>query len=94
MGEIVKLVVFVPESHADTVREAMGKAGAGVLGNYSFCTFSTKGIGRFKAEKGADPAIGEAGKLEKSSSPFLEFKCRPKNLALALGEPSSLFIQR
>lgn len=60
----VKLVVFVPETHTDIVREAMGKAGAGKLGNYSNCTFSTKGIGRFIPEGGANPHIGQVGKLE------------------------------
>lgn len=51
----VKIVVFVPETHTDVVREAMGKAGAGKIGNYSHCTFSSKGVGRFKPEEGADP---------------------------------------
>lgn len=61
---IVKLVVFVPETHTNIVREAMGKAGAGKIGNYSYCTFSTKGIGRFIPEGGANPHIGQVGKLE------------------------------
>ena len=60
----VKIVVFVPETHTDIVRQAMGKAGAGKIGNYSFCSFSTKGIGRFKPENGANPHIGKVGKLE------------------------------
>ena len=60
----VKIVVFVPETHTDAVRDAMGKAGAGKIGNYSFCSFSSKGIGRFKPEQGADPHIGKVGKLE------------------------------
>ncbi len=49
--ENVKIVIFVPESHADIVREAMGKAGAGKIGNYSFCSFSSKGVGRFRPER-------------------------------------------
>ncbi len=39
-----KIVVFVPETHADIVREAMSNAGAGVIGNYTGCSFSSKGI--------------------------------------------------
>jgi hypothetical protein len=39
-SDSVKLVIFVPETHTDIVREAMGKAGAGKIGKYSFCTFS------------------------------------------------------
>lgn len=63
-SNIVKLVVFVPETHTDVVRDAMGKAGAGKIGNYTHCTFSTKGFGRFKPEEGANPHIGQVGKLE------------------------------
>ena len=71
----VKIVVFVPESHADVVREAIGKAGAGKIGNYTFCSFSSKGTGRFKPEDGAHPAIGEVGKLESVQEERIEFVC-------------------
>ncbi len=59
-----KLVFTVPVSHADLVRKAVGEAGAGKQGNYSFCSFSVRGVGRFKPEADANPAIGEIGKLE------------------------------
>ena len=71
----VKIVVFVPETHTDMVREAMGKAGAGQLGNYSFCSFSSKGVGRFRPEAGANPHIGEVGKLEEVSEERIEVTC-------------------
>lgn len=77
----VKIVVFVPESHADAVREAMGKSGAGKIGNYTFCSFSSKGTGRFKPENGAHPAIGEVGKLESVQEERIEAVCERKNLA-------------
>lgn len=70
-----KLVVTVPESHADLVREAIGRAGAGKLGNYSFCTFTTKGVGRFKPEEGANPTIGEVGKMEAVKEEKIECQC-------------------
>ncbi|HLD62003.1 MAG TPA: hypothetical protein VI998_03470 [Patescibacteria group bacterium] len=59
-----KLVVSVPLSHADAVRQALGKAGAGKIGNYDFCSFSSRGMGRFRGNEKANPAIGEAGKFE------------------------------
>lgn len=71
----VKIVVFVPESHADAVREAIGKAGAGKIGNYTFCSFSSKGVGRFKPEEGARPAIGEVGKWESVQEERIEVVC-------------------
>lgn len=60
----VKLVIFTPLSHADIVREALGNAGAGKIGNYDFCSFSTRGIGRYRGNENSNPAIGEAMKYE------------------------------
>lgn len=76
----VKIVVFVPETHTDVVREAMGKAGAGKIGNYSFCSFSTKGVGRFKPEGGANPHIGEVGKFEEVAEEKIEVTCAREKL--------------
>jgi dinuclear metal center YbgI/SA1388 family protein len=59
-----KLVVFVPAEKADHVREAIAAAGAGAIGDYDRCTFSTTGEGRFRPLEGADPAIGSVGSVE------------------------------
>jgi dinuclear metal center YbgI/SA1388 family protein len=59
-----KLVVFVPVEHASTVRDAITDAGAGAIGDYDSCTFTTTGEGRFRPLDGADPAIGSVGDLE------------------------------
>ena len=71
----VKIIVTVPESHAGAVREAAGKAGAGRIGKYSFCSFSIKGVGRSKPEQGADPYIGTVGKMEEINEERIEFTC-------------------
>lgn len=60
----VKLVVFVPISHADIVRKALGEAGAGKIGNYDFCSFSSRGVGRYRGNEKSNPTIGEAGQYE------------------------------
>ena len=78
---IVKIVVFVPVPYADAVRKAMGEAGAGAIGNYKFSSFSVKGFGRFLPIKGARPAIGKIGKLEKVAEERIETVCRKKDLA-------------
>lgn len=75
MDEKVKIVVFVPESHADAVRQAVGDAGAGKIGNYSHCSFSSKGRGRFLPLEGANPTIGEVGKSEVVEEERIEFVC-------------------
>lgn len=76
----VKIVVFVPESHTDIVREAMGRAGAGKIGNYTHCSFSIKGQGRFRPEEGAHPAIGEVGKFEVVDEERIEVICSREKL--------------
>lgn len=60
----VKLVVFVPLSSADAVRKALGEAGAGKIGNYDFCSFSTQGVGRFRGNEHSNPTLGKAGEFE------------------------------
>ena len=74
-SNIVKIVITVPESHADIVGEAMGNAGAGRIGNYTFCSFSSKGSGRFKPGEGAHPNIGEIGKFESVAEERIETIC-------------------
>jgi len=59
-----KLVVYVPQTHKDTVLQAVTKAGAGWIGNYSHCSFQSLGTGTFLPQEGTSPYIGEAGKLE------------------------------
>lgn len=73
---LCKVITTVPEEKANEIREAMVKAGAGHIGNYSHCTFSVKGIGRFKPEEGANPAIGEVGKLEEVVEERIETVCK------------------
>jgi len=70
-----KIVVYVPLTHAHAVRDAIGKAGGGRLGNYSHCSFSTRGIGRFRPEAGAHPAIGKVGHLEAVDEERIEVTC-------------------
>ena len=78
--DVVKIVVFVPETHADAVRDALGKAGAGTVGDYAHCSFSVKGIDRFIPLKTAHPAIGKIGKLEEVQGERIETVCYTKDL--------------
>lgn len=69
---LLKLAVFVPESHVEAVREALGRAGAGQLGHYSHCTFGTNGTGTFLPGEGSQPFIGRPGVLERVAEVRLE----------------------
>lgn len=70
--KLYKIAVFVPESHEDQVRCAMMDAGAGHIGNYSHCSFNTKGTGTFLPLEDTSPYIGTQGKLEKVSEVRIE----------------------
>lgn len=61
---LYKLIVFSPATHSNEIREAMAQAGAGAIGDYAGCSFSTSGIGRFTPTQGAEPFIGVVGKGE------------------------------
>lgn len=82
--ENVKLVIFTPLSHADAVRQAMGEAGAGKIGNYDFCSFSTCGVGRYRGNEKSNPAIGQAGKYESVEEERIETVVPRKILKLVI----------
>lgn len=67
-----KLVTFVPEDHEKIVREAITRAGAGWIGNYSGCTFRVAGTGTFLPMAGTRPYIGQEGELMEAKEYRLE----------------------
>ena len=77
MEKRYKIVVYVPEDHAEELREAIGNAGAGKIGNYTHCTFTLRGTGRFKPGEGSNPTIGE---LEAVSEDRIETVCEESKL--------------
>lgn len=64
-GSLKKLVVFVPEEDVEEVADALSGAGAGVIGDYTHCTFRSEGRGTFLPGDAANPHTGERGNLEK-----------------------------
>ena len=72
MSELHALVVYVPASHTEQVLEAIGDAGAGRIGNYSHCSFTTPGTGRFTPHDGAEPYLGQVGTPEEVDEDRIE----------------------
>lgn len=70
-----KLVFFVPEGHAETVKEAVFNAGAGRIGDYSRCCWQVLGRGQFNPLEGSNPYIGSRGSLEKVQEYRVEMVC-------------------
>lgn len=71
----VKIFVTVPQENVEDVRKAMCDAGAGVIGNYSYCTTATKSIGTFIPNNEANPYLGEKNKLEYVDEEKIEVIC-------------------
>lgn len=91
-GNIKKLTTFAPVAEAEALRTKLFEAGAGTIGNYDNCSFSTEGIGTFKASEKANPSIGEIGKThhEKETQIQVTFpKHKEKNILRALFENHS-----
>ena len=59
-----KLVVFVPDGDLAKVSDAVFAAGAGVIGNYTECSFRLAGKGTFYGTDGANPVVGQKGRRE------------------------------
>ena len=81
---LLKLAVYVPEDAVDAVRLAIGDAGAGQLGNYSHCSFRSRGVGSFRPMEGASPHIGEVGRLEDVSEWKVEAVVEESRLSAVL----------
>lgn len=84
---LLKLCVHVPVANFEKVRNALFAAGAGVIGDYSECSFSVKGQGTFKPEEGAEPSTGQIGERESVEELRLEvilFKWRKRQVLAAM----------
>ena len=71
----VKIVVTIPSENVEELREAVCLQGAGIIGNYTYCTMTTKCIGTFKPSDKANPYIGEKNRLEFVNEEKLEVIC-------------------
>jgi len=58
-----KLVCFVPPANLEEVANAIVKAGGGMIGEYTHCTFRVRGTGTFKPGRTSKPSIGAGGKV-------------------------------
>lgn len=76
----VKIFVTIPLENVEEVRNAICEAGAGIIGNYDYCTSSVKSIGTFKPNDNANPYIGENNKMEFVEEEKLEVVCDINNV--------------
>lgn len=85
----VKITTFVPPEDGDKIRQALGDAGAGQIGAYTYCSYTVVGVGRFLPSTEASPTIGEPGKHEEVQEERVEVVCersKAKEVIRALKE--------
>jgi dinuclear metal center YbgI/SA1388 family protein len=80
----VKLVVFVPLTHAERVVAALADAGAGTIGGYDRCAWTTTGVGTFRPLAGSTPVLGRVGEVETVEEARVEMTVLPSRAAAAI----------
>jgi hypothetical protein len=75
-----KIVVFVPNKNVNEITFAMAEAGAGVIGNYTVCSFRMQGTGTFRGNEFSNPAAGKKQEFETVDEIRLEMICSRRNL--------------
>jgi hypothetical protein len=73
--------VYVPEENKEAVKEACFAAGAGQFEHYAKACWETRGSGQFLPLEGANPHIGETGRLERLEEYRIEFIASDENAA-------------
>ena len=69
---IRKLVTFAPNNEAENVRNALFNAGAGRIGNYENCSFTSVGIGTYQGNEDSNPVVGERFEMMSSAEIKIE----------------------
>lgn len=72
---MLKLTVYIPETHLDIVKDALFAAGAGRCGNYDCCAWQAPGTGQFRPLAGAAPFTGSTGLVEHVPEYRVEMVC-------------------
>lgn len=79
-----KFCFYVPESHLESVKQAVFDSGAGRMGDYEHCCWQVLGQGQFRPGVDADPFIGEPGKLEQVAEYRVEMICEDELIQQAV----------
>lgn len=79
-----KLAVYVPRDHVNAVLEALFDTPAGIIGNYTHCTFSQEGTGTFQPGPDSSPYSGMAGQVNFVPETRIETRVSKKDLAAVI----------
>ncbi|CAB1241343.1 cytochrome C biogenesis protein [Clostridium sp. MT-14] len=83
--EVFKIETFIPEKYVDALREELNSIGAlSIGGNYDNCMSVSKVTGYWRPLKGANPFLGDVGKVSREIECKVEFCCRSHIVKKAL----------
>ncbi|MFZ2190414.1 MAG: hypothetical protein WA057_02470 [Candidatus Magasanikiibacteriota bacterium] len=85
-SDYFKIKVTVPKANVEEVRNALGQAGAGKMGNYEYCSYSYPVKGKFRPTEGANPTIGSISVLETVEEECIECICHKDILESVIAE--------
>lgn len=76
---IHKLTTYVPAAYLEQLKTALFNAGAGDIGNYENCSFSSEGISTHKGNAESNPTVGKKGELFTEKEVALSVTYESKN---------------
>jgi len=82
----VKIIVTSPTENASDIRQVLGDAGAGVIGNYVHCSISTDCVGTFRGNNESNPSLGSKNKLETVREVKIEVQCEIEKVKFILSK--------
>ena len=82
--KMYKIITFCPHDNVANVMDALFKNGAGNIGNYDSCGFTSQGTGTFRPLEGSSPYVGDKGKLHFESETKIESIISGQNINKAI----------
>lgn len=70
-----QLIFYVPQTHLDSVKDALFAAGAGAFGNYDCCAWQSVGVGQFRPLQGSQPYLGSTHVVQQVIEYKVEMVC-------------------
>ena len=81
---LFQIIVYVPASHCEVVKDALFAVGAGSYDLYDRCSWQTGGVGQFRPLAGSTPFIGTQNQTECVEELRVEMICRQALLSRAV----------
>jgi dinuclear metal center YbgI/SA1388 family protein len=89
-SEKIKIITYGPRESVDPIRQGLAAIGAGIIGEYEFCSIELAAVGTYRGGEQSHPVRGQRGRLERVEEVRLEMVCGDRDLATAIERLRSL----